>query len=56
MKHYYDGPMEPGQTPCKTCGLTAFAGDHFVNGGVVCDNANGACACGATHTPNERKS
>ncbi len=34
---------------CSHCGLSAHRGNYFTNGGVVCDNPDGPCACGAWH-------
>jgi len=46
--HFYNG--NGNQTmKCQDCGKEADDFIHYRNGGVVCDNPDGACSCGATH-------
>ncbi len=45
-RHWFSGPE---QGKCSLCSLSAHRGKHFTNGGVVCDNPDGPCACGAWH-------
>ena len=45
-KHWFSG-SENGK--CLSCNLSPHRGNHFRNGGVVCDNPDGPCACGAWH-------
>ena len=47
--HYFRGNVDSLGNCCETCGELAHVGNHYTNGGVVCDNPNGACCCGSWH-------
>lgn len=52
VAHLYDGDGNY-TLPCS-CGEEAFHSIHKRNGGVICDNNNGPCACGAWHKIEEQ--
>ena len=52
IPHFYEGNVD-ANTPCPKCGKEASDPIHLRNGGVICDNPNGPCACGAWHKEGE---
>ena len=44
----YDYYLSEGHKCCD-CGLDKEDEIHFRNGGQICDNPDGPCACGAWH-------
>ena len=45
----YDEIYSTTKIICSDCGFEREDDIHFRNGGQICDNPDGPCACGAWH-------